>query len=55
MAMCPFESVAKEALGPFCTLFSEDEFRAFEYRGDLEKYYKTGCAPLHRAPYVPLD
>ncbi|KAI0738844.1 histidine phosphatase superfamily [Daedaleopsis nitida] len=42
LAMCPFESVAKEKLSPFCTLFTEDDFRAFEYWGDLEKYYKTG-------------
>ena len=42
MAMCPFESVAKETLSPFCSLFSEEEFRSFEYHEDLEKYYKTG-------------
>ena len=42
MAMCPFDSVAKETLSPFCTMFTEEDFRAFEYYGDLEKYYKTG-------------
>lgn len=44
LAMCPFESVAKEALSPFCSMFTEDDFRAFEYTGDLEKYYRTGYA-----------
>ncbi len=43
LAMCPFESVAKETMSPFCAMFTEDDFRAFEYYGDLEKYYKTGC------------
>ncbi|KAI0693629.1 acid phosphatase [Cerioporus squamosus] len=42
LAMCPFESVAKGTMSPFCSMFSEDDFRAFEYYGDLEKYYKTG-------------
>ncbi|PIL34832.1 hypothetical protein GSI_02619 [Ganoderma sinense ZZ0214-1] len=43
MAMCPFEAVAKKrAAGPFCALFSEEEWRDFEYHGDVEKYYKDG-------------
>ena len=42
MAMCPFDTVAKEQLSPFCRLFSKEEFKAFEYHGDVEKYYKTG-------------
>lgn len=46
LAMCPFESVAKEALSPFCSMFTEDDFRAFEYTGDLEKYYRTGYVSL---------
>ena len=46
LAMCPFESVAKEARSPFCALFDDDAFRSFEYYGDLEKYYRTGCACL---------
>ena len=40
--MCPFESVAKEVLSPFCALFDDEDFRAFEYYGDLEKFYRTG-------------
>ena len=52
MAMCPFESVAKAGVregkgkegegSRFCALFDE-EFRDFEYHGDVEKYYKDGC------------
>ncbi|KAM5541221.1 hypothetical protein V8D89_005150 [Ganoderma adspersum] len=45
MAMCPFESMAKlEERGgsPFCALFDEEDFRDFEYHGDVEKYYKDG-------------
>ena len=34
--------VAKETLSPFFALFTEADFRAFEYYGDLEKYYRTG-------------
>ncbi|CDO72281.1 hypothetical protein BN946_scf184970.g133 [Trametes cinnabarina] len=56
MAMCPFESVAKETMSPFCAMFTEDEFRAFEYHGDLEKYYKTGygekLGPIQGVGYV---
>ena len=46
LAMCPFESVAKETMSPFCAMFNEDDFRAFEYYGDLEKYYRTGCVAV---------
>ncbi|CCL99752.1 uncharacterized protein FIBRA_01774 [Fibroporia radiculosa] len=50
MSMCPFESIVKagsglsalDAQSPFCDLFSEDEWRAFEYHEDVKKYYKTG-------------
>ncbi|KAI9070321.1 acid phosphatase [Trametes sanguinea] len=56
MAMCPFDSVAKETMSPFCAMFTEDEFRAFEYHGDLEKYYKTGygekLGPIQGVGYV---
>ncbi|KAM5541217.1 hypothetical protein V8D89_005146 [Ganoderma adspersum] len=49
MAMCPFESVAKlweRGGSPFCALFDEEDFRDFEYHGDVEKYYKDGCVSL---------
>ncbi|TFK33287.1 histidine phosphatase superfamily [Crucibulum laeve] len=42
MTLCPFETVATEKLSRFCDLFSRDEFRQFEYFGDLDKYYNTG-------------
>ena len=42
MAMCPFESMTKERISEFCLLFTDDEFKQFEYHGDVEKYYKTG-------------
>ena len=43
LALCPFETVAFERPSPFCELFTDEEFRAMEYYGDVEKYYKTGC------------
>lgn len=51
MHLCPFETVAREAVSPFCSLFSEDDFEIYEYAGDLEKFYNTGYAspsPCHR-------
>lgn len=44
ISLCPFETVAKETLSPFCDLFSPEEFAAFEYSGDLNKFYGTGYA-----------
>lgn len=32
----------QKARSPFCNLFTKDEWRAFEFHGDVEKYYKTG-------------
>ncbi|KAH9931261.1 histidine phosphatase superfamily [Fomitopsis serialis] len=65
MAMCPFESIAnanaephlkKNAHSKFCNLFAEDEWPAFEYHGDIEKYYKTGpgnsLGPVQGIGYV---
>jgi Histidine phosphatase superfamily (branch 2) len=42
ISLCPFETVAKGAHSPFCSLFTLDDFRAHEYLGDLDKYYHTG-------------
>lgn len=42
MAMCPFETIAKQKPSKFCGLFTDEEFLEFEYHGDVEKYYKTG-------------
>ena len=43
MHLCPFETIAKEALGPFCFVFSREYFQVYEYAWDLEKFYYTGC------------
>ncbi|KAJ3927688.1 MAG: acid phosphatase [Lentinula lateritia] len=42
MTLCAFESVATESISDWCGLFDEDEWRAFEYEMDLDKYYGTG-------------
>ena len=42
MHLCPFETVAKEKLSPFCPLFSKEDLKVYEYAGDLEKFYNTG-------------
>ncbi|TBU26108.1 acid phosphatase [Dichomitus squalens] len=56
MAMCPFESIAKETGSPFCELFDEEDWAKFEYHGDIEKYYKTGygnpLGPVQGVGYV---
>ncbi|KZT12295.1 phosphoglycerate mutase-like protein [Laetiporus sulphureus 93-53] len=67
MALCPFESIAMahadaeskkktKARSKFCALFNDDEWAAFEYHGDVEKYYKTGpgnkLGPVQGVGYV---
>lgn len=56
MCMCPFESTAKERASKFCKLFTKKEFEAFEYHGDVEKYYKTGygepLGPVQGVGYI---
>ena len=42
ISLCPFETVAKETISPFCDLFTQEEFEAFEYYGDLNKFYGFG-------------
>ena len=42
MHLCPFETVAKEKLSRFCSLFSKEDFEIYEYAGDLEKFYNAG-------------
>ena len=44
MHLCPFETIAKEKISPFCSLFSKEDFKIYEYAGDLQKFYNTGCA-----------
>jgi hypothetical protein len=42
ISLCPFETAAKNATSSFCDLFTLDDFRGYEYFGDLDKYYGTG-------------
>ncbi|KAF9778341.1 phytase [Thelephora terrestris] len=42
MHLCPFETVAKEELSPFCSVFSRSDFKLYEYAWDLEKFYYSG-------------
>ena len=41
--LCAFDTIAKLKLSPFCSLFTKEEFAEYEYYGDLDKYYGTGC------------
>lgn len=42
MSICPFETVTNEfgLMSPFCNLFSEDEWHAYDYYQTLGKYYE---------------
>jgi hypothetical protein len=52
MMFCPFETVAhgynrkkhdrKLTNSAWCDIFGEEEWKVFEYVGDLDKYYGTG-------------
>lgn len=42
MHICPFETVAKGWLSPFCNIFTKQDFEIYEYAADLEKFYNTG-------------
>ncbi len=44
MSLCPFETLAYGRKSPWCVLFESmpGAFEAFEYTGDLDKFYKTG-------------
>ena len=48
ISLCPFGTVSTPTFNysPFCHLFTESEFEQFEYSGDLDKYYKTGCVDV---------
>ena len=50
MHLCPFETIAKEKISPFCFLFSEQDFKIYEYAGDLQKFYNTGYSS--RLPFT---
>ncbi|TQS36948.1 hypothetical protein Golomagni_02592 [Golovinomyces magnicellulatus] len=42
MSLCPFETVAHEGghISPFCRLFTDEEWQAYDYYQTLGKYYK---------------
>ena len=42
ISLCALETVAKSKPSEFCGMFDQAEFEAFEYYGDLNKYYGTG-------------
>ena len=54
MHLCPFDTVATEVVSPFCGLFSEEDFEIYEYAGDLEKFYYTGCESQPPVANTPL-
>ena len=42
MALCAFESVAREGLSDWCSVFEGKEWGMYEYWSDLDKYYNRG-------------
>ncbi|KAI9446252.1 phytase [Lactarius indigo] len=42
MSLCAFHSQAIKGPSPFCGLFTLEEFRGFEYFGDVDKFYDNG-------------
>ena len=42
--LCPFETVTKERLSPFCPMFSEEDFEIYEYTVSIEKFYNRRYA-----------
>ncbi|KAJ7685564.1 histidine phosphatase superfamily [Mycena polygramma] len=44
ISLCAFHTAASASgtLSPFCALFSQADFTAFDYAADLDKYYYTG-------------
>ncbi|KAH9050588.1 phytase [Lactarius hengduanensis] len=42
MSLCAFHSQATMTPSPFCGLFTSEEFRGFEYFGDVDKFYDNG-------------
>lgn len=56
ISLCAFDSVATSHASPWCSLFTQAEYDAYEYYGDLNKYYKTGygeaLGPVQGVGYV---
>ena len=42
ISLCAFHTVALSESSPWCPLFTQADFDAFEYYGDLNKFYGTG-------------
>ncbi|KAG8745066.1 hypothetical protein FRC10_008918 [Ceratobasidium sp. 414] len=42
--LCGFETQILNKLSPFCEIYTEPEFKRYEYRQDLRYYYGTGPA-----------
>lgn len=58
MQLCIFESLADSKLSPFCNLFKRDDWLAFGFYYDLDKYYGHGIpndlARLEGSAILPL-
>ncbi|KAI0063433.1 phosphoglycerate mutase-like protein [Artomyces pyxidatus] len=42
MTMCPFHTQVEQLASPFCALFTNHEFKAYEYFADVNKFYGNG-------------
>lgn len=52
--LCGFESTITGRLSPWCDIFTDEEFRAYEYRNDLRYYYGIGPGtPLNKKMMTP--
>jgi hypothetical protein len=52
-SLCAFETLASESQSPWCDIFEREDFEAFEYYGDLDKYYGTGYVSISGPLYHP--
>ncbi|KIP09825.1 hypothetical protein PHLGIDRAFT_22644 [Phlebiopsis gigantea 11061_1 CR5-6] len=54
--LCIFETIANAPKSAFCDLFEYQEWKDWEYWGDVEKYYKTGygdpLGPVQGVGYI---
>ncbi|KAJ1323904.1 acid phosphatase [Microdochium nivale] len=52
--LCGFESHITGRLSPWCDVFTDEEFRQYQYRNDLRYWYGVGPgAPLNRKMMTP--
>lgn len=57
ISLCPFDTAARNGhQSPFCEIFDTEDFRGFEYSGDLDKFYNTGygqeLGPVQGVGYI---